>query len=109
MIRSAWSIVLMAGLLCALAPLAVSEAASARSASPGASGSRGTATPFSATPPAYQQYPAQTTVPTAPAPPKTSKPAETRGKYSNPYDRSVPLQGDTHKEYTGGKRDPYKR
>lgn len=42
-------------------------------------------------------------------PPSTTKPAETRGKYSNPYDRRIPLQGDTHKGYAPARRDPFKR
>ena len=58
--------------------------------------------------PAYQRYPAQTTVPTPSTPPAAPK-GETRGKYSNPYDRSIPLQGDTHKGYTPARRDPFKR
>ena len=91
-------------LLCSAALCIVGFAEEGRAA-----GKAGSASPFTATPPAYQRYPANTTVPTAPAPPKTAAPAETRGKYADPYDRRIPLQGDTHKEYTGGKKDPYQR
>lgn len=50
-----------------------------------------------------------TVQPSISSPPVTTKPAETRGKYSNPYDRRVPLQGDTHKGYAPARRDPFKR
>ena len=43
--------------------------------------------------------------------PEVSRPAppERRGKYANPYDRSIPYQGDVHRNYKYGKKDPYKR
>lgn len=59
----------------------------------------------------YQRTPAKVLTPpsTSPAPPAASRPEERRGKYSNPYDRSVPLQGDTHKGYAPARRDAFKR
>lgn len=50
-----------------------------------------------------------TVQPSISSPPVTAKPAETRGKYNNPYDRRVPLQGETHKGYAPARRDPFKR
>lgn len=43
--------------------------------------------------------------------PETSRPTppERRGKYANPYDRNIPYQGDVHRNYNHGKKDPYKR
>lgn len=34
---------------------------------------------------------------------------ERRGKYVNPYDRSIPYQGDVHRNYKYGKKNPYQR
>lgn len=56
--------------------------------------------------PPQPPLPSPTSPPTSPS---TTKPAETRGKYSNPYDRRIPLQGDTHKGYAPARRAPFKR
>ena len=62
---------------------------------------------FQQAPPADAAHvPKQQTSP-PPAPTKTQR--DTRGKYANPYNRQIPLQGDTHKNYSGGKRDPFTR
>lgn len=34
---------------------------------------------------------------------------ERRGKYADPYDRSIPYQGDVHRNYKYGKKNPYQR
>lgn len=54
----------------------------------------------------YERFPAKNTVP---APPLTTYPEQRRDKYSNPYDRSVPFQGDIHKGYAPARREPFAR